>query len=214
MIKRPLPIVLISLILIASPIYYYVDSARFIHARPLDVIDVVRAMSAMKIIAALLGPAVGALVYSVRPMGWYAILAYAVYAAAGNVYLYANHRMALGAMMVFTPLSLVTMAYFVRREIRSPFFNPRLRWWVSDRVRFEMDVEIAGVGAGKTFDISPTGVYVAIGEGVAPASVLDLTLHFPSGPIAAKATLVWTSDGSSRARGVGLKFDDDSARRL
>lgn len=102
-----------------------------------------------------------------------------------------------------TALALVATAVFLRREIRAPYANPRLRWWESPpRYRTELVCE-----QGRILDISLGGVYVESAAEVPIGAQLALRFEAFGRPVEARGTIVWTWPGSpDRPRGFGLKF--------
>lgn len=213
--KRPLVLWLVGLGLLLSPVYYYLERS-FSRGIPLgEPASVLASMSVFKLVAAGLGPLVGALVLRVRPLSWYAIVAYSLFAVVANAALLASGQMRPTVFALFAPTGLLCVLYFVRREIRSPYFHPRLRRWEVDRLAHRIRVEIAEEGAlAETRDISSSGLYVVTD---APAEVgrdVRLTLHFDRGPLEVVARVARVGDGKGGPRGFGARFDEASARAV
>jgi len=214
--KRPIAIWLVGLGLILSPLYYYFEKSFIAQIPWTDVAAIIRAMSTAKLIGIVLGPIVGALVLRVRPISWYAIIGYALYTIGANIALVAAGHMRLWVFAFNVPTALIVILYFVRREVMTPYFNPRLRWWESDRVQLKTKADIErrdGTAiAAETLDISPTGVFLVTSETVAAGESMDVTIAIGKESIKARARAVWTSDGSRRPRGIGARFDEPSSR--
>lgn len=214
--KRPIAIWLVGLGLILSPIYYYFEKSFIAQIPWTDVAAMIRAMSIAKLIGIGLGPIVGGLVLRMRPISWYAIIGYALYTVGANIALVAAGHMRLWVFAFNVPTALIVILYFVRREVMSPYFNPRLRWWESDRVQLKTRADIqrgdGSAATAETLDISPTGVFLVTGEAVAVGESMDLTIAIGKESIRARARAVWTSDGSRRPRGIGARFEEPSGR--
>jgi Tfp pilus assembly protein PilZ len=216
--KRPLVIWLVGLGLIVSPLYYYFEKSFLARIPWTQAAAIVSAMSIAKLIGIVLGPIVGALLLRMRPISWYAIIGYAIYTIGANVALVATHHMRAWVFAVNVPTALVVILYFVRREVMSPYFNPRLRWWESDRVALKAKAEVT-LDDGRTIDaetldISPTGVFLVTDETIAAGQAMDVTIAIGKEATKARARAVWTSDGARRPAGVGARFDERSSRTI
>jgi len=216
MIKRPWVIWLVGLALILSPFYYYAERAMATQQAWTDPQAILARSSMFRVVAAVLGPIVGVLVLMVRRISWYAIIGYSAYVIAANIVLMRAHHARPTLVAVFVPLAVLIIVYFASREIRSPYFNPRLRWWVTDRERFKLRAEIDADPAivAETLDISGTGVFLVTDHGMRPGSTFALKLFFEDAALTTHASVVWASDGKRRPRGIGAKFDDESARAV
>ena len=214
--KRPIVIWLVGLGLIASPLYYYFEKSLLANLAWSDPGSVFGAMSIAKLLGIVLGPIVGVLVLRMRPISWYAIMGYAVYTVGANLALVLAGHMRAWIFALNVPTALLVILYFVRREVMSPYFNPRLRWWESDRVALKTTAsfEIADQGSvvAETLDISPTGVFLLTDETIEAGEAMELTIAIGKESIKARARAVWTSDGTRRPRGIGARFDEPSSR--
>lgn len=217
--KRPLAIWLIGVALMLSPIYYYFEKSVLAHLPWTEPRLIVAAISLPKLLGIILGPIVGVLVLLVRPISWYAIVGYAVYVTAVNASLLARAHMRAWVFALNLPIAAAVLLYFVRREVMSPYFNPRLRWWESDRVRYRVRAELRTAGAaehavGETVDISGTGVYIATDAAIDSGAQVDVRLCFPGSPVDARATVVRVQRDGKRPAGVAMRFDDASATQV
>lgn len=215
MLRRPLALWLISLGLVLSPVYYYVERVILSGLPFTDPVAIVSAMPALKIGAAVLGVPVGLLLVRVHPLSWYAIFAYGVYTMAANLAMYLQGLVKLSFSMAFAATGFLVVLYFTRREVLSPFFNPRLRGWESDRIRFRARSKLV-LPSGEsveshTWDISPSGLYVETDKFLSPGTTLDVELYLDrEAAMTEKAEVIWSSAGDGeRPAGVGLRFVQD-----
>ena len=223
MLRRPLLLWIVGLGLLLSPLYYYLERVLLGGARWSEPLAVLGGIPALKLGAAVLGPPVGLLLLMVHRLGWYAIVGYVVYTMGANALLFAEGSIRPSLLALFLPTGLVAIAYLVRREIVSPFFNPRLRGWETDRVRYRARAEIDVPGLpkieGHSWDVSPSGVYLEIDGTIDPGTRFSLTLHpepEAEAPLTLSAEAVWSSEGvaGERPRGVGARFDEADAKRV
>lgn len=224
MLRRPLLLWLLAVGLILSPLYYYFERVVLGGKSPIDVVGIVTSIPALKLGAAILGPIVGALLIRVKPYSWYAMVAYVLYTLTANLVLFAQGRIQASFLPFFVLLGLIVTLYFVRTQIVSPFFNPRLRGWESDRVRFKAPVEIATPTAtlveAHTWDISPTGIFIETPHVFEAGSNLEITLRLdPEHPLKRTVQVIWSFAGNEeRPQGVGAQFvmgkDDELTQQL
>jgi hypothetical protein len=216
--KRPLVLWVIALALMASPLYYYVEKARLDHIGLGEPGAIFGAMSTIKLIGVVLGPIVGWLVLTVRPISWYAIIVFSVYTLVANTTLLVEGRMRFWVYLLNVPTALFVILYFVRREVMSPYFNPRLRWWESDRLDVKAKAEIVVEGedavVAETLNISPTGAFLVTETPPPVGTEFDVSITIGKESIKARASSVWTSDGKQRPRGTGARFDAPSSKLI
>ncbi len=216
--KRPLVLWLIALTLMASPIYYYIEKSRLDHLALGEPSAIFGAMSTIKLIGVVLGPIVGWLVLTVRPISWYAIIVFSIYTLVANTALLVEGRMRTWVFLLNVPTALFVILYFVRREVMSPYFNPRLRWWESDRVDMKAKAEIVVAGkpaiAAETLNISPSGAFLVTDNPPPVGTEFEVSITLGKESIKARASSVWTSDGKGRPMGTGARFDAPSSKLI
>lgn len=215
--KRPVLIWIVAVGLIVSPLFYYFQHALH-HSLPLgDVWATGSSIHPAKLVAVALGPIVGLLLLQIRPISWFAILGYCIYTIAVNIYFYANARMGTAQALVFSSTGLVGLAFFLRKSIYAPYFNPKLGQgtWVRahDRVQFVLEVELENRPslACTTFDISEAGCFLATEDRFVLGERLDMKIRLLDDAFPISGTVVWISDGTTKPRGVGVKFERTTA---
>lgn len=96
--------------------------------------------------------------------------------------------------------------YFVRKEIKSPYFNPRLRWWeTAKRYAFNLQTDISSLDGGapivtSTFDISESGAFLVSDHSFSAAQMIDMTIRFDDVALPIKGQVMWVSEGRGRAQ--------------
>jgi hypothetical protein len=220
MLRRPLVLWLVSIGLILSPAYYYIERVLLSGIPWSSPVAVLSAMPGVKLGAAALGLPVGVLLLRVHAYSWYAIFGYGLYTMAANLALYLQGGVRLSLLMVFVASGFLLVLYFTRREIVSPFFNPRLRGWESDRVRYRAKADLV-LPTGESieaqsWDVSPSGVYLETPHPLEPGTSVDMTLHMdPAPPLEERVEIVWRFAGDAeRPAGVGARFARDIRARM
>lgn len=103
--------------------------------------------------------------------------------------------------------------FLVGREIRVPYFFPRIRWWESDP-RYKLSVQAKIIRADKTevegeiMDISLGGCFVKSHSYFTPdeAVAIDFTLF--DHPMHVTGHVVWRTESMvTHPKGIGVKFD-------
>lgn len=213
--KRPLLIWIVGLGLILAPFYYYLYvEVAWADSGGLGKLGSIPARIGVRnLFGILVAPIVGFLVLRVRPIGWYAAVGYALYTLAANAVMYQQHHMA-GRFLLFNAVGIACVLLLLRREIRSPYFNPRLRWWETPaRYRLSLGVRFAGKEAFSTttFDISDRGCFVATDQQFRAGERVDLSLDIGGTGVQTPGSVAWISDGSHHPKGVGIRFDQASS---
>lgn len=161
-------------------------------------------------------------VWKVHKWGFYLVILHSIVTIINNSYLYINHytNEKLAMVLVFNLGLLAIVFLFLRKEIYSPYFNPRLRWWEqAKRFLANFKIELREFDKedllleGKTFDISTTGIFIAIDN----LDIVDINKHYSVRLaidknifVVLKAIPMWKNSGSSKAvpKGIGFKFID------
>ncbi len=208
--RRPLFIWVVGLGLLLSPIFYYLQEGINEHAMLLDRIDLIALkMGTIKLIGVVLAPVVGALVLSMRPIGWFAVMLYAVYTLAANAVLYSKGQLEMSMLLLFNATGLAAVVYFARREIMSPYFNPRIRGWErAPRYPFTLIVEIPGKKdtVCKTFDINMSGCFLTTENEFTVGEKFSMKLNVADKPVTMSGQVMWIREPNHPVPGVGVKF--------
>jgi hypothetical protein len=132
-----------------------------------------------------------------------------------------THHKALSFAFSLLLLGLVT--YRVAREIRVPYFFPKIRWWESDP-RYRLSVparlertELSGLTCD-ILDLSMGGCFIKLRSDVPQDETVTLTFTIFHVPVRCTGTVVWRTQSTvTHPKGVGIKFgelDRDQRRAL
>lgn len=108
-------------------------------------------------------------------------------------------------------LILIPMVFFIKKEIRTPYLNPRVRWWEqSARVRHNLKI-IYQNNEFETFDISKSGAFILDKENKIEAYVEDIipiSLTLDNKIIKCYSEVVWVNqkEKNNLPKGIGIKF--------
>lgn len=160
---------------------------------------------------ALLGLAglAGFAVYQVRAWSWYLALgAFALFAAHGvALFVARGEQVSDSALWAFTAITVtpaVGLIVLLQREIRTPYFNPRIRWWEAEP-RFPIDGSLAE--GGRVLDISRLGLFVQRDDPPAEGTTGEWTLRIGEKTVPLVGDVAWISEGDgTHPAGFGLRF--------
>ena len=107
---------------------------------------------------------------------------------------------------------VVVLLIRVGREVRVPYFHPRIRWWETNpRYRLSVQVQVerqAGVSeSGEILDISRGGCFVKFRETIQDHERVLLRFTIFQIPMCCEGVVVWRSRSTvTHPKGCGVKF--------
>jgi len=146
--------------------------------------------------------------YKVRLWAWY----YFLFHSIGMILL--NFFSNDGSIHVsFAPLinlvMLIPIGFFISKEIRTPYFNPRLRWWEQSSRFFHKVKMIIVDKQFYTYDISNTGAFI-MDDGNADVEVgelIPLIILTDNFKISCYAEIIWVNQKEAKYPiGIGIKY--------
>lgn len=152
--------------------------------------------------------------YRVRLWAWYGFIFHSALTLLSSMYEISDSRFALTNAFWINILGLLPLGYFIRKEIRKPYFNPLLRWWEQhSRVRDSIGVELSWNEVRlreRTFDLSPDGIFVETQRlaDVAVGYFFNVRLDFGGEKqLDVQGVVVWINFEKGRVPpGFGVKF--------
>ena len=152
--------------------------------------------------------------YRVRLWAWYGFLFHSALTVLSSIYQVSVGHFGPTRAFWINALVLIPLGYFIRREIRKPYFNPSLRWWEQHpRVRDSIGVRLAWneyTFDETTFDLSPDGIFVQteLLEDVAVGYFFNIHLRFgDEREMDVQGIVVWINFvADSVPKGFGIKF--------
>jgi len=214
--KRPLIIRLLSYLYFASPLFLILEIMWLYGVNPIRALHFINWHVAFMMI---LTPIVGYGIWSVKKWGYYLLLAHSILLMINNIILYAVNvtPVPLWAVITFNILLLGVVIAFVRKEVNTPYFNPRLRWW-EQAARYyydKMRIVVKKLGTDKTifearsFDVSETGAFVVANNKVTIGDKFSLELVLADkSMLYTDGEVVWVNKPkkTDNPAGFGCKF--------
>ena len=171
-------------------------------------------LSPMYYFVALWVIAAGYGLWEMRRWGWYIFLVAEVAIIYENAYLVSNHSESHHKIVAFA-LSVVFVGFiFIRakREIRVPYFFPRIPWWESNpRYKIALPVKLSrGDGAlmeGEILDLSMGGCFIKLRTDFEMNEVIAVKFSVFGRAVECEGNVVWRTQTSvTHPKGVGVKF--------
>lgn len=209
--KRPLSIVIIAIIYLLEPIGNLVQAA-FVNEMPLfGEFGILSHLLWTDWVILGLFPVVAIGIYMVRTWGWYLFISFSGLLIAYNIFVYfLNPNYALETVLLFIFIITFMSAFFLRKHVYSPYFNPRLRWW-ENAARYKVSLESqiftkSGVEKCKTLDISETGCFLGTEALLDEGALVMLKIECKGVVISCLGKVVRKSGEKERVRGYGILF--------
>lgn len=103
------------------------------------------------------------------------------------------------------------VVYWVSKEVRVPYFLPRIRWWESSarhQVEFPVRLESQGVHfEGQIVDLSLRGCFIKTAGNFQEEQRINLEFDVWEEKIQCGGTVVWKTQSTvTHPRGIGVKF--------
>ncbi|MBB6479076.1 PilZ domain-containing protein [Spirochaeta isovalerica] len=161
--RKPLSIVLISVLFLISPVAILVFNAALSMVPLVGYGSILSRLPLYDIIILVLYPVCALSIWMVKKWGWWVLISSALIMILYNIAaLFFNpFASALLVLAMNGALFFVALLFF-RRHLIAPYFHPRLRWWEQDQ-RYEIDIYLKFLGMDRNViisDISRGGCYL------------------------------------------------------
>ena len=221
--KRPLILTILALMHLAYPFFYLIQVVWF------GKVPIENVMSLIPVIynplkhphffyISVVSLVIGYGLFRVWVWAFYLFLVNAVYSVVHNFYVlffmygFSDDPFKGILRIVGILASLGVVGYFIRKEIRAPYFNPRMRWWES-APRYVVNIPVSFKGHAssddaKIYDLAIGGAFVVTKGEFKLGEYHDCTFTLnETDNVDVKGEVVWVSDGTGRhPQGVGVKF--------
>jgi hypothetical protein len=153
--------------------------------------------------------------WEMRRWSWYFLVASQVLVAYENAIFVLNYAESHHKFLAFFTFILIQMGlvYRVAREIRVPYFFPRIRWWESNpRYRLSIPVVLAQKNgepfAGEILDLSMAGCFVKLRVDVRQDDLLSVKFKAYGYDLQCWGKAVWVAQSAvTHPKGIGIKFE-------
>lgn len=220
--KRPLSIIIISLIYFFEPAGNVLQAA-FVNDMPVfGEFGILSHLLWSDWVILFLFPVVAVGVYTVRRWGWYLFLLFSVILIGYNLFVYTrNPNYALETVLLFIAVITLMSAFFLRKHVYAPYFSPRLRWWEhAARYRVVLRSRILTDGGAHdctTLDISESGCFLGTEAVLEEGTLVMVKIQCKGVELDCLGRVVRKSGEKERVRGYGIMFQGlprDTRRNL
>jgi hypothetical protein len=202
----------VAIFYLGFPVFHLVSSALLFDIPASGCVGIL--LSPSYYLLCILAMAVGYGLWEVQRWGWYLfvfanfLIAYqnAVFV---NEYGVTHHKF----LAFFTSLViLLVFSFRVAREIRVPYFFPRIRWWESNpRYKMSIPAKITLASGtlleGQIMDLSIRGCFIRLPVEMNAHEWINLDFTAFEVPVACRGVIVWqTRSTVTTPKGIGVKF--------
>lgn len=206
----------LAVVLIGFP-FFYIILAAMIYDIPLKGCGKIL-LSPFYYFVSLSAVIAGYGLWEARRWSWYVFVLFQVLLGLENASILLNysesHHKISG--FVFSLLLQGLLIFRVAKEIRVPYFFPKIRWWESNpRYRLSTPVKISRknkqgveeVLEGEILDVSVAGCFVKLRQDLRLDEKIVLQFHLFHFDFSCEGTAVWcTQSAVTHPKGVGIKF--------
>lgn len=227
MLRKPWPIIIISIIFLMLPVsniittyivipnkvsfYDYVLSLFLLPSNRLSLIELV-----------VPGLIAGVATFSVKKWSYIVLLLFVfwtVISGSMELYKYYGQLNAIQILFVFvTPLifSIVVALYFMIPTVKTTYFNKRIRWWeAKPRYQTDIDAEIRAENndiTGKITNLSVGGVFLEVDKALNIDELFRIKFKYEDYKIDVNAKVVFKK-GNDNAYGIKFENPDPESRK-
>ena len=152
--------------------------------------------------------------WEMKRWAWYVFIFAQVLIAYKNLYVVANYSQSEYRMGAFLIASIVQVAitYKITREVRVPYFLPKIRWWASYLEESPVIQAVIQRGAGekvqgKVMDVSVFGCFVKTHGDFSDNEEVSLRFEIKGEEFQCQGWVVWRTESAvTHPKGIGIKF--------
>ena len=209
--KRPLSIVILSLIYLLEPAGNILQASIVNDMPVFGPFGILSHLLWSDWVILALFPVVAVGVYMVRKWGWYLFIAFSAVLIGYNFIVYTlNPNYALETVLLFICTITVMSGFFLRKHVYAPYFNPRLRWWEhAARYRVTLKSRVltdSGVHDCTTLDISKSGCFLSTGAVLQEGALVMLKMECRGIELDCLGRVVRKSGEREKVCGYGIMF--------
>jgi hypothetical protein len=138
--KKPLIIIVLSIIYLLSPLFIIFQSS-IIHNLPIiGYNSIFYFVLITDLLVLIIYPVCAVSIFLVKKWGWFTFIFSSLYLIIYNIIVYSlNPRYNIFIILFYNIILTVAAFIFFRKNVIAPYFNPRLRWWETD-TRYRIDL--------------------------------------------------------------------------
>ncbi len=165
-------------------------------------------------LVSLVAVAAGYGLWEMKRWAWYLFVGANIMIAYQNAiflndYSESHHK---GVAFAFSILMLAGLIYRLAREVRVPYFFPKIRWWESDpRYKLSVPAIFSRTGStpieGQILDLSMGGCFIKLRTDIKEHEDIELQFTVFGEKVHCSGTVVWRTQSTvTHPRGAGVKF--------
>lgn len=209
MFRKPISILLLSILFIISPFVILVLNAAINMVPIYGYGSILFRLRSFDIVILCLYLITGVSIFFVKKWGWWVIVISALIMILYNlITLFLNPFASLFVILLMNLVIFSVTLFFFRKHMIAPYFNRKLRWWEQDQ-RYKIDIYLKFLGIDKNViisDISEGGCYIFVDFLIEKGSRLPLLIVCGSFCITINAKVMRIARESERYYGYGLMF--------
>jgi Tfp pilus assembly protein PilZ len=204
---------LVALFYLAFPVTYLATASLVFEIPMRNVLSII--LSPGFYFLAALGMLSGFGLLEMKRWAWYTFVCTNLCICYNNAILASDYGTSSHRALAFMGSVLVLIAVMIRiaREVRVPYFLPRIRWWESNP-RYKLVVPVVlklengeRTIKGDILDLSMGGCFVKTRDTLALHDRVDLSFKALGKDVVCTGTIVWlTQSAVTHPKGVGVKF--------
>jgi Tfp pilus assembly protein PilZ len=152
--------------------------------------------------------------WEVKRWAWYAFMASTIMIGYANAVVAVNYSESYHTLLAFIFSAALLLGLFLRvgRELRVPYFLPKIRWWESNpRYKLSAPAELLFSDRptvyGEILDISLGGCFIKLRTDIAQHEIITVKLLLFGTQIVCQGTVVWCTQSTvTHPKGIGVKF--------
>lgn len=157
----------------------------------------------------------GYALWEMKRWGWYVFVIANFFIAYGNALLANDYSSSHHQLLAFIAsiLVLASVGYRIGKEIRVPYFFPKIRWWESNPryklscpVKLKLESTQADLD-GDILDLSMGGCFIKLRGEIPQDAAIHVYFSVFQTLVDASGTVVWRTQSTvTHPKGVGVKF--------
>lgn len=155
----------------------------------------------------------GVALYNMRPYAWHLYVFHSGLLIWEQFYVglrYSNSTL-VAVPLVFSTATILGVLWVLKKEVRVPYFNPKIAWWESDpRYKISVPAEITSPDHsynGDIMDVSASGCFIKTKAGLKVDQLVQIKFALFGHKFDCNSRVVWrTESGVTHPKGIGLRF--------
>ena len=210
---KPRFIIYLSYALWSFPLSYILVLTTFYNLKMSQMLWMI--FTAPYILHSLLAVWTGWALFRLRPYAWHLFVLHTILAIAEQFYvaIVISDRNAIEIPVALAVMSFIGILIFLKKELRVPYFSPKIAWWESDP-RYKISIPVNMTNSdhlyhGEIMDISANGCFIKSKAPLKVDQVINLKFKLFDHEFHSHGRVVWrTNMGVTHPQGVGVKFTD------